>query len=85
VLVDPLRQSARDVLRHPAGLNDTLLDLVAMATTADAAPTTQTEAVSKEIIAKVDAHIAKLDALAAGDIVRFNATLSKARIGHVAA
>jgi photosystem II stability/assembly factor-like uncharacterized protein len=85
VLVDPLRQSARDVLRHPAGLNDTLLDLVAMATTADAAPTAQTEAVSKEIMDKVDEQVAKLEALEKGEIARFNATLGKARLGHVAA
>lgn len=85
VLVDPKRMSARDVLRNPAGLNDTLLDLVAMATTADAAPTTQTKAVSKEIIDRVDAQIARLDALAAKDIAAFNTELAKARIGHIAA
>ncbi|MDP2330872.1 MAG: hypothetical protein Q8M19_09280 [Reyranella sp.] len=85
VLVDPKRMSARDVLRHPAGLNDTLLDLVAMATTADAAPTTQTRAVSKDIMGKIDAQIARLDALVAKDIAAFNAVLAKARIGHIAA
>ena len=37
VMVDPHRKSVRDVLRNPAGLNDTLIDMVAMATTADAA------------------------------------------------
>jgi len=83
VLVDPERKSARDVLRNPAGLNDTLLDLVAMATIADAAPTTQTEAVSREIMAKVDAEVAKLDALARGDIAKLNAAMAKARVGHV--
>ncbi|MBX9942724.1 MAG: hypothetical protein K2Y40_01480 [Reyranella sp.] len=85
VLVDPKRMSVRDVLRNPAGLNDTLLDLVAMTTIADAAPTTQTRAVSQEIMAKVDAQIAKLDALAADDIGPLNTALAKARIGHVGA
>ena len=85
ILVDPKRMSARDVLRHPAGLNDTLLDLVAMATTADAAPTTQTKAVSQEIIGKVDAQIARLDALAKGEVAQLNAAIAKARIGHVTA
>ena len=85
ILVDPKRMSARDVLRHPAGLNDTLLDMIAMTTTADAAPTTQTKAVSKETMAKIDEQLAKLDALVARDVAPLNAMLAKARIGHVAA
>jgi hypothetical protein len=85
IMVDPKRKSARDVLRNPAGLNDTLLDMIAMTTIADAAPTTQTRAVSKETMAKVDAQIAKLDALVAGDIARLNKELAKARTGYVAA
>ncbi len=85
VMVDPQRKSARDVLRNPAGLNDTLFDMIAMTTTADAAPTTQTRAVSKETMDKVESEIAKLDALASGEIAKFNAVLAKARIGHVAA
>jgi hypothetical protein len=85
IMVDPKRMSARDVLRNPAGLNDTLLDLIAMTTTADAAPTTQTKAVSKEIMAKIDEQIAKFDALVARDIAPLNTVLAKARIGHIAA
>ena len=54
VMVDPQRKSVRDVLRNPAGLNDTLFDMIAMTTTADAAPTSQTKAVSREVMAKVD-------------------------------
>jgi photosystem II stability/assembly factor-like uncharacterized protein len=83
ILVDPKRKSARDVLRNPVGLNDTLLDMVAMTTTADAAPTTQTRAVSKETIDKVEAQIAMLDALASGEIADLNAVLVKASVGHV--
>src|SRR6185369_2276849 len=41
VIVDPQRKSVRDVLRNPAGLNDTLFDMIAMTTTADMAPTEQ--------------------------------------------
>jgi photosystem II stability/assembly factor-like uncharacterized protein len=85
ILVDPKRMSARDVLRHPAGLNDTLLDLIAMTTTADAAPTSQTKAVSKEIMGKIDDQIARLETLVKRDIAPLNAQLAKARIGHVAA
>jgi photosystem II stability/assembly factor-like uncharacterized protein len=85
VLVDPDRKSARDVLRSPAGLNDTLLDMIAMTTTADAAPTSQTKAVSREIMAKVDAEVAKFDKLLKGEVAEFNARLAKARVVHVAA
>ncbi len=72
-MVDPQRKSVRDVLRNPAGLNDTLFDMIAMATTADAAPTSQTKAVSREVMAKVDSEVAKFDALVAGDIAELNA------------
>ena len=85
VMVDPQRKSVRDVLRNPAGLNDTLFDMIAMATTADAAPTTQTRAVSKETMAKVDEQIARLDAVASGDVAQLNAALAKAGIGQVIA
>jgi hypothetical protein len=83
VLVDPERKSARDVLRNPAGLADTLLDMIAMTTTADAAPTSQTQAVSREIMDKVEAEIAKLEALAKADVAAFNAGLAKASINHI--
>jgi photosystem II stability/assembly factor-like uncharacterized protein len=85
IMVDPKRLSARDVLRNPAGLNDTLLDMIAMTTTADAAPTTQTKAVSKEVMAKIDEQIARFDALVAREVKPLNAVLAKARIGHIGA
>ncbi len=85
VLVDPERKSARDVLRNPAGLNDTLFDMVQMTTTADAAPTSQTLAVSRETMAKVDREIDKFEALVKGDIAQFDKALAKARIGYVTA
>jgi photosystem II stability/assembly factor-like uncharacterized protein len=85
VMVDPEKKSVRDVLRNPAGLNDTLMDMVAMATTADRPPTSQTAAVSREVMAKVDSEVAKFEKLVAGDIAKLNAELAKARIKHVAA
>ena len=85
VMVDPHRKSVRDVLRNPAGLNDTLIDMVAMATTADRPPTTQTKAVSREVMAKVDSEVAKFEALVKGDIAQLNAALAKARVKHVMA
>ncbi|MCA0303354.1 MAG: glycosyl hydrolase [Proteobacteria bacterium] len=85
ILVDPKRQSSRDVLRHPAGLNDTLLDLIAMTTTADAAPTSQTKAVSREIMEKIDQQVARFDAIVKADIGPLNTQLAKAKIGHIGA
>jgi hypothetical protein len=40
VLVDVSRESHRDVLRNPAGLNDTLLALISTVSVSDTAPTT---------------------------------------------
>ena len=85
VMVDPHRKSVRDVLRNPAGLNDTLIDMVAMATTADRPPTTQTKEVSREVMAKVDSEVAKFEALVKDDIAQLNAALAKARVKHVTA
>lgn len=85
VMVDPQRKSVRDVLRNPAGLNDTLMDMVAMATTADRPPTEQTSAVSREVMAKVDSEVARFEKVVADDIAKFNKALAKARIKHVAA
>ncbi len=85
VMVDPHRKSVRDVLRNPAGLNDTLFDMVQMTTVGDAAPTSQTREVSREVIAKVDSEVAKFEALAKGDITKLNALLAKAHMGHVTA
>ena len=80
VMVDPQRKSVRDVLRNPAGLNDTLFDMIAMTTTADMAPTEQTKAVSREVMAKVDSEVAKFEALVKGDIAQLDKALAKARI-----
>lgn len=77
VLVDVNRQSVRDVLRNPAGLNDTLQDMINMVIIADAAPTSQTEAVSRETMARVDAELAKLDALVSGDLAALNGTIGQ--------
>jgi photosystem II stability/assembly factor-like uncharacterized protein len=85
VMVDPNRKSVRDVLRNPAGLNDTLFDMIQMTTVGDAAPTSQTREVSREVMAKVDSEVGKLEELVKSDIADFNKELAKARTGHVAA
>ncbi|HEY2615718.1 MAG TPA: glycosyl hydrolase [Acetobacteraceae bacterium] len=83
LLIDVDRESPRDTLRHPAGLNDTLVDLVNTVAIADTAPTAQADAVSREIMAQVDAEIAKLDALLASDIADINRMAAERSIGHV--
>jgi hypothetical protein len=72
VLVDVDRESPRDSLRHPDGLNDTLVDLIYTVAIADMAPTAQAAAVSREIMEQVDAQIGRLDAIEAGDIAEIN-------------
>jgi hypothetical protein len=83
VLVDVNRESPRDVLRFPAGLNDTLVDLINTAALADMAPTQPAIEVSREIMAQVDAQLARLDALLAGDLVAINRIAADASIHYV--
>jgi hypothetical protein len=83
VLVDVNRETPRDVLRNPAGLNDTLGDMIGAVAIADAAPTVSTRAVSDEVMAQVDSEIAKLDKLVAGDVAALNAALRAAGIDHI--
>ena len=72
VLVDVHRESDRDVLRNPAGLNDTLLDLINTVSLADTAPTKSAAAVSGEIMARVNAEIGKLERLVATEVAAAN-------------
>ena len=64
---------------------DTLMDMAAMATPADRPPTSQTAAVSREVMAKVDSEVEKFEKLVAGDIAKLNTQLAKARIKHLTA
>jgi photosystem II stability/assembly factor-like uncharacterized protein len=68
VLMDVHRESPRDVLRHPAGLNDTLVDLISTVSISDTAPTKQAAAVARVIMARVDAEIDKVDLLVGTEI-----------------
>ncbi len=80
LLVDVKRESPRDILRHPAGLNDTLVDLIGVVAIADEAPTVAARQVSEEIMAKVDAEMARLDALLAGEMAQLNVALRAAGV-----
>jgi hypothetical protein len=72
VLVDVHCESPRDVLRHPAGLNDTLVDVINTVSISDTAPTTQAAAVAKEVMARVDAEIGKVEWLVTTEIAAVN-------------
>lgn len=85
VLVDVKRESPRDVLRHPAGLNDTLVDLINTAAIADAAPPQQAREVSEEIAGRVRGLIAEFDALIAGEVAELNTALGAAGVAHIGA
>ncbi|HTN11186.1 MAG TPA: glycosyl hydrolase [Acetobacteraceae bacterium] len=71
-LVDTKRQSARDTLRNPAGLADTLSSLTQLVSIGDSAPTSQARGVTADITGKVKAQFAALDALIAGEIAGLN-------------
>jgi hypothetical protein len=85
VLVDVHRESPRDVLRHPAGLDDTLADAISLVAMSDTSPTAQAHAVSRELMAKVAGEIAKLEGLIAGDIAALNVMAAERRVAHVTA
>ena len=85
VLVDARRESPRDVLRHPAGLDDTLGDLMWSVTMADTAPPIQTREVSVEVVRKIDAEIRKLNKLVDGPIATLNEKVKKAGVPAVIA
>jgi hypothetical protein len=83
VLIDVGRESPRDALRHPAGLSDTLIDMIGTAAIADAAPTASTLAVSHETMARVDTEIAKLGVLLSTDIAEINRLAASGALAHV--
>jgi hypothetical protein len=85
VLVDARRESPRDVLRRPAGLDDTLGDLMWCVTMSDTAPTIQTQKVSLDAVRKIDGEIRKLNKLVDGQIATLNAKVEKAGVPAVIA
>ena len=60
------------------------VDLINTVAIADTAPTAQADAVSREIMARVDAEIAELDAVLATDIADIDRIAAERSIGHVA-
>ncbi|MEN9417573.1 MAG: hypothetical protein RI988_1193 [Pseudomonadota bacterium] len=80
VLVDPKRESVRDVLRHQAGLDDLLADMVSVVAIADEAPTTPAREVSREAMAQVDAQLARLAQCCGPELATLNVALREAGV-----
>ena len=80
VLVDPKRESVRDVLRHQAGLDDLLADMVSVVAIADEAPTTPAREVSREAMGQVDAQLARLAQCFGAELAALNAALREAGV-----
>jgi photosystem II stability/assembly factor-like uncharacterized protein/uncharacterized coiled-coil protein SlyX len=83
VLVDVNRETPRDTLRFPAGLDDTLVDMINTVAMADMAPTVPADAVSRETMGRVDAELAKLDALMASDIADINRMAAERSLAYI--
>jgi len=77
-LVDTKRETPRDVLRHPAGLDDTLQDLLWVVKIADARPPAQSHEVADDVFKKVDTILDKLDELVEDKISKFNSVIAQA-------
>ena len=84
-LVDVYRQSPRDGLRNPAGLNDTLVDLINTVLISDREPTAQAAAVSRELMDNVAKELAKMAGILAGEVAEVNRQSIAAGVAHVSA
>ena len=82
-LVNVHRETPRDVLRHTAGLDDTLGDLIAVVAIADFAPTDQAKDVAKQTVGQVEKQIARLDKLISGPIAALNEKIAVAGISTI--
>ena len=76
-LVSINKETPSDVLRHPAGLDDTLKDLLSLIIIADAKPPKQSEEVSRGVFIKVDKILDDLDKLVETKVKKFNSDIGK--------
>ena len=65
-------QSSQDPLNYPVRLNNKLAALAGVVSSADAAPTDQSYAVYDELVAQIDAQLAKLAQIMNTDVPAFN-------------
>jgi len=82
-LVNVHRETPRDVLRHTAGLDDTLGDIISVVAIADFAPTDQAKEVAEQTMGQVDKQVAKLDKLIDGPIAALNEKIAVAGISTI--
>ena len=66
------------MLRHEAGLDDTLINLLWVIKIADSKPPLQTKEVTDDVFEQVDSILVELENLINSDIVNFNDLIAKA-------
>ncbi len=76
-------QSSQDPLNFPIRLNDKLAHVASSASTGDYAPTAQAIAVRDELVAKIDAELAKLKAVVTDDVPELNRLAREAEVPAV--
>jgi photosystem II stability/assembly factor-like uncharacterized protein len=84
-LVNVHRETPRDDLRHPAGLDDTLGELLQVVAMADAAPVTQVVEVSEEVMGKISNHLGAFDTIVVSEIAELNDAAKAAGISVISA
>ena len=77
-------RSGQDPLNYPIRLNNKLAALQGVVESGDYKPTDQSYAVFKDLSARLDAELARLDALEKGELAAFNRTLAEKKIDAVA-
>jgi photosystem II stability/assembly factor-like uncharacterized protein len=82
-LVNVHRETPRDNLRHPAGLDDTLGELLQTVAMADAAPVTQVIGVAEEVMGKAAGQLGAFDRIVTVDIAELNEAAKAAGISAI--
>lgn len=65
-------------MRHEAGLDDTLINLLWVIKIADSKPPLQTKEVTEDVFGQVDRVLSKLESLIKNEITDFNELIAKA-------
>ena len=79
-LIQVKAESRQDTLNFPVKLNAKLAGLAAAVTSADAAPTTQSQAVFDDLSARIDAQLAPLRQLVEQEVPAFNRLVREADV-----
>jgi photosystem II stability/assembly factor-like uncharacterized protein len=78
-------RSSQDPLNYPIKLNNKLAALQGIVESGDYRPTDQSHAVFKELSGRLDAQLARLDALTTGDVAAFNRQIAAKGLAPIAA